>query len=509
MPDPRNFPLDYRPDTYWNTPAARFANVKGERRRQTIQRAVAEGGLEEMPAELRADILSPELQDQVGRIHPSFMGGEYLPDYPTVEVEIARVALRSTTGDVTSIRARKVDGRIRYRVVDEYDCVYRISPASSLKPLTLQQLIQLSDTASDETNFVVGLVAPHRDPDAVGPDLEIMAEFVRVSSPFYSELEGWYAAEFAEWLERKREQVEEAKTYTAIKHGDKALRKYKSRLTGAWKLIAKGETSEAHFRRRVLAFYLGKSADGSLYALRLDDHGDPNELTKKGVPRAPRCRVVAVIDGPRTDDENAIVRRLLATYRKHGGKWIDGCYERGPFALDPDLPDIVDRGPLCPFCQSDGSCAHLLAYVDETFGTIGGGAFFDHQGAATAVLSEAIEAVWKRLCNRPPEEERELLDSLGRYSRLGRLVEEVFEQKGEGDGEQDLCSCTRAFTNYLDEVFGGGVDVDDDPGLPGMASLCRVYWDRTAKSAARRALKTIRDDARVLRHLASQRAKKG
>jgi len=37
-----------------------------------------------------------------------------------------------------------------------------------------------------------------------------------------------------------------------------------------------------------------------------------------------------------------------------------------------------------------------------------------------------------------------------------------------------------------------------------MASLCRVYWDRTAKSAARRTLKAIRDDAKELRRLAFQ-----
>jgi hypothetical protein len=41
-----------------------------------------------------------------GRVHPSLMSGEYLPDYEGDEVEIARVALASVMGDVISIRAR-------------------------------------------------------------------------------------------------------------------------------------------------------------------------------------------------------------------------------------------------------------------------------------------------------------------------------------------------------------------------------------------------------------------
>ena len=51
-----------------------------------------------------------------------FMGGEYLPDYLPEEVEIARVAMESTTADVISIRAfMEADNLIHYRVVDEYE----------------------------------------------------------------------------------------------------------------------------------------------------------------------------------------------------------------------------------------------------------------------------------------------------------------------------------------------------------------------------------------------------
>ena len=53
-------------------------------------------------------------------IHPSFMGGEYLPDYGRDEVEIARIELDSTTSDVINVRAQPRGKRIRYSVCDEY-----------------------------------------------------------------------------------------------------------------------------------------------------------------------------------------------------------------------------------------------------------------------------------------------------------------------------------------------------------------------------------------------------
>jgi hypothetical protein len=46
-----------------------------------------------------------EARISLGQIHPTFMGGEYLPNYCRQEVEIARIALASTTSDVISLRA--------------------------------------------------------------------------------------------------------------------------------------------------------------------------------------------------------------------------------------------------------------------------------------------------------------------------------------------------------------------------------------------------------------------
>jgi len=54
-------------------------------------------------------------REGLGAIHPSFMGGEYLPGYRRNEVEIVRIELDSTTSDAISLRARPI-GRKRPRI---------------------------------------------------------------------------------------------------------------------------------------------------------------------------------------------------------------------------------------------------------------------------------------------------------------------------------------------------------------------------------------------------------
>jgi hypothetical protein len=84
----------------------------------------------------------------LGAIHPSFVGGEYLPGYRRHEVEIVRIELDSTTSDVISLRARPVGRtrpRIAYTLVDEYETEYGIRPARTARSLTLDQLITLLD----------------------------------------------------------------------------------------------------------------------------------------------------------------------------------------------------------------------------------------------------------------------------------------------------------------------------------------------------------------------------
>jgi hypothetical protein len=47
--------------------------------------------------------LPPNLRQATGALHPSAMGGEYLPDQQEDEIEIARINIDSTTNDVTCV----------------------------------------------------------------------------------------------------------------------------------------------------------------------------------------------------------------------------------------------------------------------------------------------------------------------------------------------------------------------------------------------------------------------
>jgi hypothetical protein len=71
------------------------------------------------------------------------MGGNYLPETENGEVEIARITIDSTTRGVTSVYARPIEGRIGYRVVDEYGSDTLQDPAEmgSDRPLTLGELV--------------------------------------------------------------------------------------------------------------------------------------------------------------------------------------------------------------------------------------------------------------------------------------------------------------------------------------------------------------------------------
>ncbi len=150
--------IDYgfRPAAYWNHDsdplAAILRNVKGTNRRRMIRDFWENGQFEELEEGLLGDELSDDTRHILGLVHPSFMGGEYLPDCLPFETEIARIELESTTADVISIRARPIDGgkRIGYRIVDEYDTDFFIRPEESTQPLSLEELIGLIDNVGSE-----------------------------------------------------------------------------------------------------------------------------------------------------------------------------------------------------------------------------------------------------------------------------------------------------------------------------------------------------------------------
>jgi hypothetical protein len=103
--------LGYRPQSYFwpiTHDTHVIAAIKGERRRNAFDA--------DRVTPLDAFYATPTLPDEdrraLGRLHPSFMGGEYLPDRRDTEVEIARISIDSTTSDVTSVYAKAGKDRI-------------------------------------------------------------------------------------------------------------------------------------------------------------------------------------------------------------------------------------------------------------------------------------------------------------------------------------------------------------------------------------------------------------
>lgn len=173
--------LAYRPRDYfgrYDLQAELLTTVKGRARRALIKDALETGQTDTLPD----FVTSPELdafdRQMLGRIHPMFMGGEFLPKKKPKEIEIARISIRSTTYDVTVLYARLVGQRIHYRVVDEYegDTLAEPSTRTSTKPLTMGVMIDFFTTAWNLMDCLEG---------NFDQDVEEMLGFFTAESEFY------------------------------------------------------------------------------------------------------------------------------------------------------------------------------------------------------------------------------------------------------------------------------------------------------------------------------------
>jgi len=115
------------------------------------------------------------------------------------------VTLQSSTQDVSSIRACAASDRIEYSVVDEYETVWTISPAKSLQPLSMKELIIFMDNAKcddyDGVSWQTGVVwGPLTMNIESTEDPMELIEFVEVTSEFYPGLQRYYAKEIERFL---------------------------------------------------------------------------------------------------------------------------------------------------------------------------------------------------------------------------------------------------------------------------------------------------------------------
>ena len=201
---------DFRPESYWSSPdplALILSHVKGSNRRKMIRDYWNAGVLKELDDDLLKDTLTEAERNRIGRIHPTFMGGEYLPEFKVGEEEIVRIQLASTTADVISVRARPVSGGIAWRVVDEYPDggEYTVAPEVSVGPLTLAELILLLEGASYNGDLDGGLVLGwnNNNLDCGGGDASDLRNFTSVESLLYPELSSHCENVFDDWEEEK------------------------------------------------------------------------------------------------------------------------------------------------------------------------------------------------------------------------------------------------------------------------------------------------------------------
>ena len=203
--------IEFRPNSYFEDLDLKTrlgSKIKGQIRNQLVAEKIDN---DFVPPEIFASALSDKHRDMHSAIHPWMMGGEYLPDLKEREVEICRVVLKSTTMDVTSLRACQVDQEIHYRDVDEYgDSEYVLVHKSSSEPLSMKQVIENLDgtseihTDSGELNDYGGggLVKPavyQQFESGVSP--EEISDFVTVHSVFYPNLEQYYEHQKDAWIQ--------------------------------------------------------------------------------------------------------------------------------------------------------------------------------------------------------------------------------------------------------------------------------------------------------------------
>jgi hypothetical protein len=210
VPEVASIDLDFTPRSYFIERDLKLAlpsDILGRARRDMARRLVADG--EDPPAEMLVAALTERDRVAAGRVHPMFMGGEYLPHMGAREVEIARISLQSVTSDQISVRARRRGARIAYSIVDEYESAYveyEPRPRTSTRPLSMRRLVELLDGACPDGGAVMSqtvLLIPH-----VGSPDELH-HFTSVESDFYPDLGRYYAGRFEQYFESLRSEYDD------------------------------------------------------------------------------------------------------------------------------------------------------------------------------------------------------------------------------------------------------------------------------------------------------------
>lgn len=202
MPRTRMSEIDisYTPTTYFwahDSNITLSSDIKGAERKKLYERLIQNNQHELAEAIIDSPTLTDSERESFGRIHPNFLGGEYLPSKDEGEVEIARITIASTTQDVTSVYARRGKSRIYYRVVDEYGgSTLNESSWTSTKPISLRTLTKNFLNAWD----LLSCLDCNFESDGYPRD-RVHNFIVDASSSFYAEFGQYIHFLINEWLD--------------------------------------------------------------------------------------------------------------------------------------------------------------------------------------------------------------------------------------------------------------------------------------------------------------------
>ncbi len=137
-----NRPIDYCAPSS-SLEEAVIRRFKGDHRKVFIAEAIRQDGLDSIPPQRTAHNFDALFKTMPMSLNPRNRGGEALSDLDEGEGEVARVSLAdSVHGEVTSLRARKAGGRIRLRMVDEYETEFDLPQTEIAAPLAADELIE-------------------------------------------------------------------------------------------------------------------------------------------------------------------------------------------------------------------------------------------------------------------------------------------------------------------------------------------------------------------------------
>ena len=213
----KKFDMEFRPHSYWGSQELEtnlLSKIKGQERRRIVKKMIEDGDIKDNA--MVKEKLTEWERKTIGRLHPVYMGGEYLPDANKNQVEIARVIMKSTTQDIISIRATKRKNNINYSIDDEYadDELdgYVVFQKTSKYPFSFKELINFLDN-SQHSNGEVGICGGARDANyttyalTFEEDPEDHWDFETAESAFYEQLEEWYDIQNWIWLIKRKLEI--------------------------------------------------------------------------------------------------------------------------------------------------------------------------------------------------------------------------------------------------------------------------------------------------------------